>query len=407
VADEPTARERARIAEIVRTTLEAIQVELRSKGSPLGRVFAGIRFIASNWLFFLFVSSIAGAFIGWGVFGISLLQPLERVAFEQKQYYQEEAALELKNRMAMRHIALADDLLDVGQADSARVEFERALELAPTNADAHYGLMKTRIFIPIDAKEFDLEVSEKRLRLLLEERPDDPHVLTFLGTIYFYADPMQAETYLDRAVKIDPDQAATHQALGVLYDLRGEGDRALAEYERAVQLSEWNVSYRNNVGYQYLLRGDLDKARQAYEQLLNLDGSFLLPYFTLGMVYRQQGQAELAHNLHRAMVDLVRDPKYNQMSKNTGEWFFHAGERTVHLFSFEEKERYALLNAALSAFVAGYADEARQYLAEAKTTQLQSAPRLRELIIADCRRLEERNPTFAGTTSRFMALLDF
>ena len=404
-SDEPTSREQARIAEIVRATLHAIQVELRSKGSPFGRVFAGIRFIASNWLFFLFLSSIIGAFLGWSLFGISLLQPLERVAYEQKQYRQEEAALDLKERMAARHIALADDLLDVGQADGARVEFERALELDPTNADAHYGLMKTRIFIPIDAKEFDLEVSEKRLRLLLEERPDDPHVLTFLGQIYFYADPAQAETYLKRSAELNPDQAATHQALGILHDLRGEGDKALAEYERAVQLSEWNVTYRNNVGYQYLMRGDLEKARGAYELLVNLDGSFLLPYFTLGMVYRQEGKAELAYNLHTSALELVRDPRYNKMAKNSGEWFFHADETTVHLFTVEEKTNYALLNAALSAFIAGHAAEARQYLAEAKGMALPLGPRLRELIISDCRRLEERNPAFAGTTTQFLALL--
>jgi Flp pilus assembly protein TadD len=403
-ADEPTSREQARIAEIVRATLSAIQVELRSKGSPLGRVFAGIRFIATNWLFFLFVSSIIGAFIGWGVFGISLLQPLEKIAFEQKKYQQEESALLLKERMAGRHIALANDLLNVGQADGARVEFEQALALDPTNADAHYGLMKTRIFIPIDAKEFDLEVSEKRLRLLLEERPDDPHVLTFLGMVYFYADPAEAEKYLNRSMQIDPDQAATHQALGVLHDLRGEGDKALAEYERAVQLSEWNVTYRNNVGYQYLLRGDLEKARQSYELLVNLDGSFLLPYLTLGMVYRQDGNAELAYNLHTTMLELLRDPKYNQMTKNSGEWFFHAGERTEHLFSVEEKENYALLNAALSAFVTGRTAEARQYLAEAKGMVLQSSLRLQDLIISDCRLLEERNPRFAGTTAQFLAL---
>jgi tetratricopeptide (TPR) repeat protein len=390
----------------VRTTLAAIQTELRSKSSPLGRLFSGIRFIASNWLFFLFVSSILGAIVGWWLFGISLLQPLERVAFEQKKYRQEEVALELKDRMAKRHIALADDLLDVGQADSARVEFERALELDPTNADAHYGLMKTRIFIPIDAKEFDLEVSEKRLQLLLEERPDDPHVLTFLGTIYFYADPGQAEKYLNRAIEINPNQAATRQALGVLFDLRGESDKALAEYERAAELSQWNVAIRNNVGYQYLLRGDLDKARGLYEQLINLDPSYILPYFTLGAVYLQLGMAEDAFVLHRSMIELVRDPKYNGMMKNTGDWFFHANGRPLHIYTVDEKERYALLTTALSALAAGHDDEARQYVAQAKAIQIQTEATVREIIIADSQQAEQRNTKLAGISNRFIALLD-
>jgi hypothetical protein len=35
---------------------------------------------------------------------------------------------------------------------------------------------------------------------------------------------------------------------------------------------------------------------------------------------------------------------------------------------------------------------------------LQSSLRLQDLIISDCRLLEERNPRFAGTTAQFLAL---
>src|SRR4030095_4555125 len=89
---------------------------------------------SSNWPVFLFLLSVMSGLIGWSVFNISPLQPLQEIANRQKQE-------DLRNKMIERHSRLANLFLNISRPEAAKAEFEQVLKLQSYNSDAQYGLI--------------------------------------------------------------------------------------------------------------------------------------------------------------------------------------------------------------------------------------------------------------------------
>jgi len=105
---------------------------------------------------------------------------------------------------------------------------------------------------------------------LHREKPDDADVLTLRGIVFrergLFND---AESDLKAALKLTPDSADTHAALGILYDvqLRGEAE---AEHRAAVKLAPNNPAYLNNLGFSLFLRQHFKEAIAVYESAARL-----------------------------------------------------------------------------------------------------------------------------------------
>jgi Flp pilus assembly protein TadD len=105
---------------------------------------------------------------------------------------------------------------------------------------------------------------------LHRERPEDANVLTLRGIVYrergLFAD---AEADLKAALKLEPDSAETHAALGILYDVQMRPD-AEAEHRAAVRLAPSNPAYLNNLGFSLYLRQQFKEAISVYESAARL-----------------------------------------------------------------------------------------------------------------------------------------
>ena len=108
------------------------------------------------------------------------------------------------------------------------------------------------------------------LEELHRDRPEDADVLTLRGIVYrergLFAD---AEADLKAALKIAPDSADAHAALGILYDLQMRSD-AEAEHRKAVKLAPNNPAYLNNLGFSLYLRQHFKEAITVYESAARL-----------------------------------------------------------------------------------------------------------------------------------------
>jgi Flp pilus assembly protein TadD len=102
------------------------------------------------------------------------------------------------------------------------------------------------------------------------QRPEDAEVLTLRGMVYrergLYTD---AEGDLRAALKLAPESAEAHAALGILFDVQMRPG-AEAEHRQAVKLAPNNPAYLNNLGFSLFLREHFKDAIAEYEKAARL-----------------------------------------------------------------------------------------------------------------------------------------
>ena len=78
---------------------------------------------------------------------------------------------------------------------------------------------------------------------------------------------------LIKVLKMDPNHANAHNALGVSYDQLKLFDLAQDAYRAAVRLDPNLAHVYNNIGYSYLLSGDPEKSQSAFKKAIELDST--------------------------------------------------------------------------------------------------------------------------------------
>jgi cytochrome c-type biogenesis protein CcmH/NrfG len=118
-------------------------------------------------------------------------------------------------------------------AESARVAYDRALELDPQRVDAlvHRGLVLEEVNNFADA--------ETSYRRATELAPRDPIPWVNLGALLYFQlkRTFEAKTALAKALELDPNNPDAHFNLGVLFADANLFGEARVEWERVVELA--------------------------------------------------------------------------------------------------------------------------------------------------------------------------
>lgn len=178
-------------------------------------------------------------------------------------------------------------LLTVGRVDEAAADIERALQLAPDNADAL--ALQTIIAVVQGDRDRALAAAQRAV----QAAPDSATALVALS----YAQQARldlegARSSLLKAVEKDPRNALAWARLSELWASFGELDKALKAAERAVAL-EPNLSRTQTVlGYAYLMQVKTKQAREAFQKAIALDSADPLPRMGLGMAKIRQSDLQ-------------------------------------------------------------------------------------------------------------------
>lgn len=385
----PDPIDEKRVAEITRAVLETLD-DLRGPtpavppARPRSRFRSSLSTVRENWVIVAFLASVVTLFAGSALTDASPLQRFHRMRFEREQQDRQMAQHEVTQRMVARHIELGDAFTGDGNLEVAQAEYRAALELDPYSVEARMGLAKASVF---GGDDFDPEVVERRIRQLLRDSANHRHLYYLLGRVHHYVEPESAAAHYRHALRIDSTVAGAWFALGVMLDEANEPDSAMAMYERALSLSPWNQRYLNNIAYQMYRAGRYDDAIAHYRRLLGLDERYLLSYYLIGNAYRMTGDAGRALAWHRELLHQVADTAVTALERNGGSWFFHVPWGRVYLWDLEQKRWYALHSAALSAWLAGFDEEAAEYLARARRLEVRDEWQLRRLVEQDAERL--------------------
>jgi tetratricopeptide (TPR) repeat protein len=246
-----------------------------------------------------------------------------------------------------RTLAAGDRFLATGQYEQAKEAYQQALTQTwfDTRA-ARLGLEKASVFDAADG-EFHPIVIEQRINRILEQSPDDPHALLYLGDLHTTTEAYEdAKQFYEQAIARDPTLAHGYFRLGVIHDKLGQSDQALAMYEQAVQQAPRHQTYVNNLAYQYFQQGNYEAAFKTYHKALLLNDNFLITYFDLAHVYRALGDLEQTLLYLKAGVSRIDDPQIATSKINQESWYFRIDADTIRFDTLPQKRCYAFRSLA-------------------------------------------------------------
>lgn len=188
----------------------------------------------------------------------------------------------------------AGNVRENGLRDSSPYEFHRALALTLMRTDQ-----------PSDAVA--------HIRALQRLRPASAEPFRLMGRAYTQLGvTVQARMMYERAVTLDPKDAGTHAALGVLLDGEGRVVAAEREHRRAIALAPTNPAYLNNLGFSLYVKGRDVEAIASYEQALVFDAGLRRVHLNLAFAYGRHG------DLGRAIEHFQLAGTRGQVENNLG-----------------------------------------------------------------------------------------
>jgi len=190
--------------------------------------------------------------------------------------------------------------------------FSSAAEKDPKFARARAGLamayavMPGYVIVRVDSIE-NLAIANAKAAMALDSTLAD----AYLGLAYAHSSLTQvdsAEIEYQRALRLQPGDAGTHQWHGDNLEIMGRVEEALAEERRASELDPLSPIITWEVGYALFLNRRFDEGVAYYRRALELNPSFTLAEKFLGMEQALVGNADSAIRiLGRAYA---RDPGF-------------------------------------------------------------------------------------------------
>jgi TolB-like protein/Tfp pilus assembly protein PilF len=198
-------------------------------------------------------------------------------------------ALELDETVAEAHNSLADVRkgFDWDWA-AAQAEYERALELNPSDAMTH---MWYADWLSKMGRHAEAVAKAGRARALA---PVSVDCCSFLGLILYRSRRYQeALAECRKAIELDPYYPVGHWFLGLIYQQTGELPAAIAALNTAANLSDAPM-YRALLGHAYALAGDTVKALSTIDDLNTLSRRKYVSPLDIAVVYTGIGDRNSA-----------------------------------------------------------------------------------------------------------------
>jgi serine/threonine-protein kinase len=214
-----------------------------------------------------------------------ILERLKRAADSYRE------AVRFDSTFALAYAKLGSVALLLSKADEAKAAIDRALQLDPNLAEAHYARGMYRLDVESDTTE-----GFRELETAVRQRPNDAELLMELAnTEWTIRGPKsQAITRAERAVQLDPRNQRRVVVLAYLYQEAQRFDEAERTYDRAIALRPENPGPYTQKAVNYLIGyGDIARARQVLRQaaahvdtmeLISAAATTLMPQHSLGVL---------------------------------------------------------------------------------------------------------------------------
>ena len=187
--------------------------------------------------------------------------------------------------------------------DKALADVAKAIELNPED-----GSNLTWIPPELVAKCPDRAFRDGMLKLADEtvDKKDGPSVRWGRASLLrAFGQDKQALADLNKAVALDPKNAAAHYNLGSALGRQGKLNEAIAVYRKAIALDPKFAYAHNNLGYALDKQGKLDEAIVHYRMAIALDPKLAVAHNNLASALGEQGKLDEAIVHSRKAVALA------------------------------------------------------------------------------------------------------
>ena len=166
---------------------------------------------------------------------------------------------------ALEHAQRGWTLYERGEYDKAIAEYKKAIEIDNDYADAHYIL----------GYIYHLQAAHKNEVMPRKLNTDFP-VQNYKSKWEYGLEELDlAMREFKEVIRIEPDAADAHFKLGVVYDNKGEYEKAISEYYKTIELDPQGpdgLDARGNLALiYYAVYGKEDEAIRILEELLKID----------------------------------------------------------------------------------------------------------------------------------------
>jgi serine/threonine-protein kinase len=197
------------------------------------------------------------------------------------------------------HLCLG--LLAAGKGDypGAISEYQRALELEPTNDQAYIELASAY------KKTNRLDDAEKTYQRAIDLRPNGRRGYDELGSFYVeQAEYDKAEKMFQKSLELAPDSALAQSNLGGVYLFMGRDADAIMMFEKSIRVRASEDAYAN-LGTAYFRERKFLDAAKNYQAALQLQDKQADLWGDLGDAYFFGGKKEEAHKAYLRQLDLL------------------------------------------------------------------------------------------------------
>ncbi|HEY7311653.1 MAG TPA: tetratricopeptide repeat protein [Gemmataceae bacterium] len=331
------------------------------------------------------------------------------------------AAIALRPDVPSLWVNLGGVLAPQGRLPEAIAAFNKAIDLKPDYALAHYSLGIARM------KGNDTDRGRKSLEEAIRLWPDFAPAHEALGNLLArQREPAEAEKHLREAIRLKPNYADAHNDLANVLAMRGKPDEAIASYRTALKFAPNDAKIWKNLGEIQGRQARWEEAVDSFEKALRLDPNYAEVHNDLGFVRLQQrrpneavaalrkavalqpnslkananlanalrlgGQRKEAISVYRKVIELHPSPDTHY---NLGNALLESGDLTGAKASCDEalklKPDYAEARATLGLVLLsqGQFDEAKRNLTKGRDLLARSDPRRGQIqaAIGDCERL--------------------
>ncbi|MCP4539369.1 MAG: tetratricopeptide repeat protein [Chloroflexi bacterium] len=220
------------------------------------------------------------------------------------------------------HVELGMKYYDQGELAQAVAEFEKAIELAPNDDEAHRNLGTAY------GEQGKWEESVAAYEQAIEINPDYGEAYADMTGAYFYVGKLAEATAAgEKGIELAPDYATAYNNLGIVYGSQGEIDTAIPLFEKAIELDPNDAQAHYNLGFSYENMEQLSEAIAEYQEAVRVDPNYVDAYENMGTVHARQGQYEEAIVQFETFLQLA--PPNNPGRAQVESWLAELKEATA------------------------------------------------------------------------------
>jgi serine/threonine-protein kinase len=206
-------------------------------------------------------------------------------------------ALDLNDLIAPVHITRGLLSAETGQHQQALIEFQKALEIEPQNAEAQRG--RAQAFTKLGELDKAEEIYKKAITL----KPDYWGGYNDLGVFYYRQGRYEeAIPQFKNVIALTPQNAKGHRNLGSMYFSLNRREEAIAAFNEALKIDP-NYSTYSNVATLYFSDGNYADAARMYEKALELRDTDYRVWGNLAAAYKNNpAEREKAEQAFRQAI---------------------------------------------------------------------------------------------------------